>query len=102
MSANALSLSTTDPTLSDQLKTLRDFAAMLQLDLVWDIPVPYSINNPVSFELENADSQKAPEGAGKAWLYIEPDGDVLPAQGVYEHILGNILSDKWEDIWEKT
>ncbi len=100
MGTNALSLSTTDPALSDELKTLRDFAAMLQLDLIWDIPVPYSKNNPVSFELENADSQKAPEGAGKAWLYIEPDGDVLPAQGVYEHILGNILKDKWEDIWE--
>jgi len=100
MGTNALSLSTTDPALSNELKTLRDFAAMLQLDLVWDIPVPYSKNNPVSFELENADSQKAPEGAGKAWLYIEPDGDVLPAQGVYEHILGNILKDKWEDIWE--
>jgi hypothetical protein len=100
MGTNALSLSATDPALSDELKTLRDFAAMLQLDLIWDIPVPYSKNNPVSFELENADSQKAPEGAGKAWLYIEPDGDVLPAQGVYEHILGNILKDKWEDIWE--
>ena len=62
---------------------------MLQLDLVWDIPVPYSINNPVSFELEKMLTlQKACEGAGKAWLYIERDGDVLPAQGVYEHILG--------------
>jgi hypothetical protein len=102
MGANALSLSTTDSTLSDELKTLRDFAAMLQLDLVWDIPVPYSKNNPVSFELENADSQEVLEGAGKAWLYIEPDGDVLPAQGIHEHILGNILRDSWEDLWEKT
>ena len=38
-------------------------------------------------------------GAGKAWLYVEPDGDVLPQQGV-DRILGNILNDTWQSIWE--
>ncbi len=99
MGANALSLSTADPTLSDELQKLRDAAAVQQLDLVWDIPVPYSSNNPVSLELKADELAKSPEGAGKAWLYVEPDGDVLPAQGMYDQILGNLLRDTWQDIW---
>ena len=100
MGVHAVSLSEADRDLTKELQDLRDFAAVLQLDLVWDMPVPYSQNNPVSLELEKATEQEAPEGAGKAWLYVEPDGDVLPAQGLYEHILGNLLTDPWEKIWE--
>ena len=58
--------------------------------------MPYSAINPVSLET----SQEVPNGAGVAWLYVEPDGDVLPAQGINE-VLGNLLSDPWEQIWEK-
>lgn len=101
MGTNALSLSTAEKDLMDDLQELRDFAAMQQLELVWDMPVPYSSNNPVSLELESAEEQEPPEGAGKAWLYVEPDGDVLPAQGMYDQILGNMLSDEWEEIWGK-
>jgi organic radical activating enzyme len=99
MGANALSLSAADPALNEELQKLRDAAAVNQLELVWDMPVPYSSNNPVSLELEYDEFQKAPEGAGKAWLYIEPDGDVLPAQSVYDQILGNMLTDEWQEIW---
>ena len=98
MGANALSLSTADPTLSDELQKLSDAAAVHQLELVWDMPVPYSSNNPVSLELSR-ELDKAPEGAGKAWLYVEPDGDVLPSQGMYEDVMGNMLTDPWENIW---
>lgn len=101
MGANALSLSATDEGLSDELEHLSDIAAMQQLELVWDIPVPYSHNNPVTLELERGPDQLVPQGAGQAWLYVEPDGDVLPAQGLYDQILGNILSDPWEKIWSK-
>ncbi len=100
MGVHAISLSEADRDLTKELQHLRDFAAVLQLDLVWDMPVPYSQNNPVSLELEKAPDQEAPEGAGKAWLYVEPDGDVLPAQGLYDRVLGNILRDPWEKIWE--
>lgn len=101
MGANALSLSTVDKNMNEKLQELRDTAAVQQLDLVWDLPVPYSCNNPVALELEEADdSQEPPEGAGKAWLYVEPDGDVLPSQGMYDQILGNFLTDPWEDIWK--
>jgi len=99
MGTNALSLSTEDTDLNDELQELRDFAAAQQLELVWDMPVPYSKNNPVSLELEKAEDEEAPKGAGKAWLYVEPDGDVLPAQGMYEQILGNLLTDPWKEIW---
>ena len=40
------------------------------------------------------------EGAGKGWLYVEPDGDVLPAQGINQ-VLGNIIRDPWELIWDR-
>jgi hypothetical protein len=101
MGANALSLSTTDAGLNAELQELRDYAAICQIDLVWDMPVPYSKNNPVALELAMAETSAPPEGAGKAWLYVEPDGDVLPAQGMYDHILGNMLTDPWEEIWKK-
>ena len=75
-------------------------AAALGMRQVWDLPVPYSNCHPVAFELAEG-GQKVPEGAGKAWLYVEPDGDVLPAQGVNK-VLGNLLSDPWRKIWKRT
>ena len=99
--ANAISLSAADPALADKLQALRDYAAVQQLELVWDLPVPYSSNNPVSLELEQDSEGAADAGAGKAWLYVEPDGDVLPAQGLSGQILGNLLTDEWAQIWSK-
>ncbi|MFH1446186.1 MAG: radical SAM protein, partial [Chloroflexota bacterium] len=95
MKVNAISLSTSDPSFAETLQTLRDYVALQQIELVWDMPVPYSRWNPVSLELANTE---IPQGAGSAWLYIEPDGDVLPAQGV-NHIFGNLLKDPWVNIW---
>jgi organic radical activating enzyme len=101
LKVNALSLSEASKNLTEQLQNLRDYAAVMQINLVWDLPVPYSNNNPVALELENIADQEAPEGSGKAWLYVEPDGDVLPSQGMYQQVLGNLLSDPWEEIWKK-
>jgi MoaA/NifB/PqqE/SkfB family radical SAM enzyme len=67
------------------------------LPLVWDLPVPYSNFHPVALEL--AEHQEPHKGAGKAWLYVEPDGDVLPEQGICT-VLGNFLTDPWETIWQ--
>jgi hypothetical protein len=44
------------------------------------------------------EEDNVPSGAGKAWLYVEPDGDVLPAQGMADKILGNLLRDEWSTI----
>ncbi len=100
MGVKAVSLSTVNRDLTKELQDLRDFVAILQMDLVWDLPVPYSQFNPVSLELEEEQDQEVPDGAGKAWLYVEPDGDVLPTQGQYTHILGNMLTDPWNKIWD--
>ena len=95
--APAISLSAASPDLAPDLQTARNLAADLHLELVWNLPVPYSAQNPVSLELPDAET---PQGAGRAWLYVEPDGDVLPGQGV-EGVLGNLLTDRWDEIWKK-
>lgn len=92
----AMSLSISDPALGEQLSKLRDVAGDQGLRLVFDLPAPYSAANPVA--LETAEDDGTP-GAGRAWLYVEPDGDVLPAQGMAETILGNILTASWEKIY---
>jgi hypothetical protein len=95
LGVKALSLSAADPALHGSLAKLRDQAASLGLSLIWDLPVPYSAFNPIALETQ-LDSPKS--GAGHAWMYVEPDGDVLPAQGINQ-VCGNILRDPWETIW---
>ena len=99
MNVCAISLSATSESLDTDLESARELAAELEIDLVWDIPVPYSSHNPVAVEIE-ADEIDAPEGSGRAWLYVEPDGDVLPAQGINK-VLGNVLTESWEQIWSQ-
>jgi organic radical activating enzyme len=91
----ALSLSASESTeqMTEVLGRARQQAARLGFDLIWDLPTPYSATNPISLELESP-----PQGAGRAFLYVEPDGDVLPAQGV-DRVLGNFLRDGWAKIW---
>ncbi len=96
---SSLSLSSENETLSNQLDEASHKAAALGMRLVWDLPVPYSTCHPVAMEAQKAGG-RLPEGAGKSWLYIEPDGDVLPAQGV-NRVLGNILRDPWSRIWKR-
>jgi organic radical activating enzyme len=98
--ANAVSLSISSPDdekLVEALADSRTLAAETGLRLKWDLPVPYSDHNPISLELESAQEQL--EGAGRAWFYVEPDGDLLPAQGINQ-VLGNLLDDNWEQLWQ--
>jgi len=94
MGVRRISLSASDPALDQALTAFREVAAVLQMDLVWNLPVPYSKRHPVALEAGDA----LIEGAGRAWLYVEPDGDVRPAQGDPK-VLGNLLTDPWEMIW---
>ncbi|MGD8457921.1 MAG: radical SAM protein [Anaerolineales bacterium] len=97
---SAISLSESDKSLSDELQIARDHANEMDIDLVWDIPVPYSQLNPVNIELETDEEEiEKVKGTGRSWLYVEPDGDVLPDQGI-NHVLGNFLKDDWGKIWE--
>ena len=95
---HAVSLSASNPSLASVLSAAREHAAVLGLTLVWDLPVPYTDLNPIA--IETADESPAP-GAGRAWLYVQPNGDVLPARG-RDRVLGNILRDPWEAIWVQT
>jgi MoaA/NifB/PqqE/SkfB family radical SAM enzyme len=63
------------------------------LTVVWDLAAPYSYVNPIEI-----DADLPPEQVVRQHLYVEPDGDALPAQG-YNVVLGNLLQDPWENIW---
>lgn len=79
--------------LHSALEAAQNAAHTHGLTLVWDVAAPYSYVNPVEVEAELPREQVA-----RQLLYVEPDGDVLPAQG-YNIVLGNILRDPWETIW---
>jgi hypothetical protein len=93
-----ISLSTSDSGLLDEMLELQSVASSLRLTIRYDLPVPYSASHPVAIETQDDD---VPAGAGKTWMYVEPDGDVLPAQGEADKILGNFLRDDWESISKK-
>ena len=93
----SLSLGLADTSLHDSMDKVLDKAANLGMKLAFDLPVPYSADNPAAFETAEDD---VPSGAGKSWLYVEPDGDVLPAQGMADQVLGNLLRDPWDTIYK--
>jgi len=92
----SISLTTSDASLQDAFATLRNKAAEKGLTLRFDLPVPYSAHHPVAYETHE---DNLPEAAGKVWLYVEPDGDVLRAQGMPDFVLGNLLTDSWSKIY---
>ncbi len=92
----ALSLSALNHDLDQDLLAARQKASEVELTMVWDLPVPYSAMNPVALELE---SENFHQGAGSRWMYVEPDGDVMDAQGKPE-VRGNLLTDDWQKIWQ--
>jgi MoaA/NifB/PqqE/SkfB family radical SAM enzyme len=76
------------------LKAAEEAAHRHGLTIVWDLAVPYSRINPIELE-----AGVPREQALRQHLYVEPDGDVLPAQG-FGTVLGNLLRDPWKTIWE--
>lgn len=90
-----ISLSASHSDFLDELLELQEAANSLRLAIRWDLPVPYSASNPIAYETQD---DEVPTGAGKTWMYVEPDGDVLPAQGEADKVLGNFLRDDWQAI----
>ena len=82
--------------LQEAMDEAQDAAHAHGLALIWDLAAPYSHVNPVEQE-----AGLTPGQVVRQHLYIEPDGDVLPAQG-YNVVLGNLLHDAWSTIWEHT
>jgi len=97
LDVTSVSLGLADTSVRDSMDEVLDQAAELGMQIAFDLPVPYSADNPVAIETAEDD---VPSGAGKSWLYIEPDGDVLPAQGMADQVLGNFLQDSWETIYQ--
>jgi MoaA/NifB/PqqE/SkfB family radical SAM enzyme len=97
MGLESISISAVSPNLNETLTALYKQASDLGLSLVWDLAGPYSSFNPIAVEVVE---DQVSEGAGKAWLYVEPDGDVLPSQGI-NRVLGNLLYDTWEKVWNQ-
>jgi len=97
LEVKSLSLTIAHASLHEQYEAIRNQAAVLGLTLKSDLPVPYSSNNPVAYETQD---DNIPEGAGRVWLYVEPDGDVLPTQGQADRVLGNFLRDDWKKIFQ--
>ncbi len=95
LEVRSLSLTVSDKSLQEEYETLHNKAAELGLTLRFDLPVPYSAYNSVALETQDDD---VPDGAGNVWMYVEPDGDLLPAQGMAEEVLGNLLRDEWKTI----
>lgn len=81
--------------LKDAMEEAQSAAYAHGMTLIWDLAAPYSHVNPIEAEAEISPGQ-----AARQLLYIEPDGDALPAQG-HNVVLGNILRDPWETIWGK-
>jgi MoaA/NifB/PqqE/SkfB family radical SAM enzyme len=79
--------------LQEALSRAQQAAHANGLTVVWDLAAPYSYVNPIEI-----DADLPPEQVVRQHLYVEPDGDALPAQG-YNVVLGNLLQDPWENIW---
>jgi len=63
------------------------------LTLIWDLPVPFASTNPTRLE-----AGLAPEAG--AWLYVEPDGDVVRSIETGE-VLGNVTRDSIAGLWRR-
>ena len=102
MGVRNISLSADDLAIKNALQDVRGKVAEREMHLIWDLPVPYSAFHPVAVELaeEMPGVTMVQSGLGRAWLYVEPDGDVLTGQGQYQRVLGNLLEDPWETIWQ--
>ena len=63
LEVQSLSLTISDASLEKNYELLRDKAAALGLTLKFDLPVPYSADNPVTLETQ---TDEVPEGAGQS------------------------------------
>jgi len=79
--------------LNQLLPAIRDKAQLLGIDFLWYTPTQYCRFDPVQMGL----GVKACTAA-LINMCVGPNGDVYPCQSYFES-LGNILTAKWENIW---
>lgn len=76
------------------LSKAKDHVQKTGQKLIWYTPTQYCHFDPVMQELGIKGCS-----AARYNMCIEPDGSVLPCQSYYQS-LGNILTDRWDSIWE--
>jgi radical SAM protein with 4Fe4S-binding SPASM domain len=79
--------------LKSLLIKVRDKAQQLNLKFLWYTPTQYCNFDPVQLGLGIKSCT-----AAMINMCVGPNGDVYPCQSYFE-TLGNILVDKWEQIW---
>jgi radical SAM protein with 4Fe4S-binding SPASM domain len=79
--------------LPELLERARQITSDHSQRLIWYTPTQYCNFDPMQLEL-------GVKGCTAAMynMCIEPNGDVIPCQSYYQS-LGNILSTRWNDIW---
>lgn len=80
--------------LAPVLADVRDRAAERNMRFLWYTPTEYCRLSPVELELGSRRCN-----VGEYSICIEPNGDVIPCQSYYVPV-GNILRDRWPEIWE--
>ncbi|MCD6359678.1 MAG: radical SAM protein [Armatimonadetes bacterium] len=75
------------------LARVRERAGELGMRFLWYTPTRYCSFSPLQAGLGIRTCN-----AAEYSICIEPDGGVLPCQSWYRPV-GNILADRWEDIW---
>jgi radical SAM protein with 4Fe4S-binding SPASM domain len=79
--------------LESLLKKIREKAQQLNLKFLWYTPTQYCRLDPVQLGLGVKSCT-----AAMINMCVGPNGNVYPCQSYFES-LGNILVDKWEQIW---
>jgi radical SAM protein with 4Fe4S-binding SPASM domain len=80
-------------TLEELLPKIRDKANQLNLKFLWYTPTQYCRLDPVQLGLGVKSCT-----AAMINMCVGPNGDVYPCQSYFES-LGNILTNRWENIW---
>ncbi|MBU4240283.1 MAG: radical SAM protein, partial [Actinobacteria bacterium] len=80
--------------MADIIIDARDRAFSLGMRFIWYTPTRYCQLDPVALGLGPKQCT-----AAKYNMCVEPNGDVIPCQSYY-HPVGNLMDDRWEDIWE--
>ena len=83
-----------EETLKGILQNACEKARELKIEFNWYTPTCYKKLNPIDLGLGMKSCSAAQYN-----VTIEPDGTVIPCQSLFNHRMGNIMKDSWEEIW---
>jgi radical SAM protein with 4Fe4S-binding SPASM domain len=83
-----------EASLEPVLNRIKEKTSRLGMEFTWYTPTEYCEVNPLALDLGIKSCS-----ACRINMAIEPNGTVIPCQSYTIAPLGNILTDKWEKIW---